>query len=1060
MKKLSFLFLVFWQLALWGQTNWDTAISQIYTPTTGFSAQKVLLDRAPIFADLYNFNNTDFNTCNAQHFKQGLSELKIASNNQYFTNFNSFPNFTSEIETATTIPIGIISTPCAYLNYDEENNSNGNLKLVNGIFTPISSFVSNFIEKELLLVSPLYPAFTSETDSFLFKINPDQWYQYGNPIKKLEANFDDGVFRSLIDNSVIIQNGINVNIPIATNTIKKQEINFRITYENNMVKTTNATILLSKKNNTPSTTKAGACAVSNLIKYRSTIADSQGIKGGLEYKVYYGNNNSTCDVRKPIIIVDGFDPGDKRRIDFQDCQNDARCLEMNPGINQQNYKSIEKLMEYSSTSQLPTSLIDKLNTENYDVILVNFPYYYKVDGNTTSGEICAGADDITRNGKTVASFIQTINTNLQNVGSTEKLVVMGPSMGGLITRYALAYLEKNNINTNTKLWVSMDSPHQGANIPISVQGDIFFLGKKLKNNTAEKQYDELLHSKAAEQMLIDIVDHNGNAVKNQNNVTFLNELKSNGVSNSNGYPVLNGIKKVSITNGSLAGNNNTVPSQVFLDVAASVRIKLLGIRVGRKRIFKIENRFMPPYNQFTNATNPIIFNLGRNPDQNINETIYSLAHSNTGATIFNPIVITNLAYINNFDGSMDAVPGGTNNSANDLKEEVVNSLSTQDASSNQFVSIITTASNLIVNLNTPNPNTVISPQAFIPMHSALDTAGFPNWYQPINKNISCTGQTKFDSFYGENYNMEHISFTKNMVDWLMKNLTIGLQAPHFPILDSSLQGPANICVNTNTTYTFGDICKVPSAATWSVSGNLEIVSQTGLGVTVKGTYNGVGVISAVFQNGQVVEKEIWVGAPVFKDFNFINNTGVSYCLAPTDQLKIDLPTDKVVANFAGMTSLDIFNNNNWEWQRSNNLIIINSSTDKNTRTICPMGPGFSSFKVRAKNACGWSEWYEIPEFEITALPPGIFMKQSANTFTVFPNPSNDMVYIGLKDTTKKPEKETVITGELYDILGFSKTKVNIVNNKASFSVKGLNKGIYILKIYINNQVESHQISVE
>ena len=99
---------------------------------------------------------------------------------------------------------------------------------------------------------------------------------------------------------------------------------------------------------------------------------------------------------------------------------------------------------------------------------------------------------------------------------------------------------------------------------------------------------------------------------------------------------------------------------------------------------------------------------------------------------------------------MDAVPGGTNNSANDLKEEVVNSLSTQDASSNQFVSIITTASNLIVNLNTPNPNTVISPQAFIPMHSALDTAGFPNWYQPINKNISCTGQTKFDSFYGEN----------------------------------------------------------------------------------------------------------------------------------------------------------------------------------------------------------------------------------------------------------------------------------------------------------------------
>ncbi|WP_304342924.1 hypothetical protein [Chryseobacterium koreense] len=38
------------------------------------------------------------------------------------------------------IPIGIISTKCAYLNYDEEDNNNGNLTLQNGVFVPINYF--------------------------------------------------------------------------------------------------------------------------------------------------------------------------------------------------------------------------------------------------------------------------------------------------------------------------------------------------------------------------------------------------------------------------------------------------------------------------------------------------------------------------------------------------------------------------------------------------------------------------------------------------------------------------------------------------------------------------------------------------------------------------------------------------------------------------------------------------------------------------------------------------------------------------------------------------------
>ncbi|EKT4499887.1 T9SS type A sorting domain-containing protein, partial [Flavobacterium psychrophilum] len=85
---------------------------------------------------------------------------------------------------------------------------------------------------------------------------------------------------------------------------------------------------------------------------------------------------------------------------------------------------------------------------------------------------------------------------------------------------------------------------------------------------------------------------------------------------------------------------------------------------------------------------------------------------------------------------------------------------------------------------------------------------------------------------------------------------------------------------------------------------------------------------------------------------------------------------------------------------------------------------------------------------------------NTNFYTIYPNPSNNIVNIDLKDQENQPEKRATITGELFDMMGQSKSKVEISNNKATFSVRGLNKGIYVLKIHINDKVESHQIAVE
>ncbi|MEV7251872.1 esterase/lipase family protein [Streptomyces cyaneofuscatus] len=74
------------------------------------------------------------------------------------------------------------------------------------------------------------------------------------------------------------------------------------------------------------------------------------------------------------------------------------------------------------------------------------------------------------------------------------LVVGGFSMGGIVTRYALARLEEQRINHRTALYFSYDSPHRGASIPVGVQAFSHFI--PFPNDFARQ-----MDSPAARQML-------------------------------------------------------------------------------------------------------------------------------------------------------------------------------------------------------------------------------------------------------------------------------------------------------------------------------------------------------------------------------------------------------------------------------------------------------------------------------------------------------------------------------------------------------------------------------
>ena len=104
-------------------------------------------------------------------------------------------------------------------------------------------------------------------------------------------------------------------------------------------------------------------------------------------------------------------------------------------------------MLYNGLNFNGENLADILRDEGYDFIALNAPLY------TTDGkDIDGGADYIQRNAMVLVAFIDFINN--EKVGS-EELVIIGPSMGGLIARYGLSYMEQNSMDHETRLYISL-----------------------------------------------------------------------------------------------------------------------------------------------------------------------------------------------------------------------------------------------------------------------------------------------------------------------------------------------------------------------------------------------------------------------------------------------------------------------------------------------------------------------------------------------------------------------------------------------------------------------------
>ena len=114
---------------------------------------------------------------------------------------------------------------------------------------------------------------------------------------------------------------------------------------------------------------------------------------------------------------------------------------------------------------------------------------------------------------------------------TNPLVVGGASMGGLITRYALTFMENQKIPHQTSKFFTIDTPHGGATIAPSAQA---FVQYTASYSAAAGDSAKLLLSPAAQQMLLVWIPAYGTWVSGMSigqspmRERFLNDLRSIG----------------------------------------------------------------------------------------------------------------------------------------------------------------------------------------------------------------------------------------------------------------------------------------------------------------------------------------------------------------------------------------------------------------------------------------------------------------------------------------------------------------------------------------------------
>ena len=126
------------------------------------------------------------------------------------------------------------------------------------------------------------------------------------------------------------------------------------------------------------------------------------------------------------------------------------------------------------------ALVESLLVDGYDAVVLDFT---------------DATDYIQRNAFVFTALLQQIEDAI-DPGRT--LPVVGASMGGLVARYGLAWLETQSMPHRVRTFISFDAPQRGANIPLGLQHWVDFFASQ---SASAATFRGILNTPAARQML-------------------------------------------------------------------------------------------------------------------------------------------------------------------------------------------------------------------------------------------------------------------------------------------------------------------------------------------------------------------------------------------------------------------------------------------------------------------------------------------------------------------------------------------------------------------------------
>lgn len=526
----------------------------------------------------------------------------------------------------------------------------------------------------------------------------------------VEIDFDDGNgYRTIAWGSIT-----SINYPNINNKHLKVKVNFSTKVLTSASKISSYSCTAPY---TPDLPPWGAADPTYKWKITADISYLGSVATGNAY-VKYRNGSTQNMFAKPFILVEG--------IDFSDDHEPTRNGDLGfCGI----FGGTDP--DYSFLSKYP-DLIEALRTNGYDIILLDF---------------YDGADYIQRNSMLLVKLIQLVNSYKL---SGEPIIVSGASMGGQIARFALAYMESTNMPHCSRMYVSMDSPHRGANIPLGLQHMIKFYAEEGHVEKSINIFNNVLDRPAAKQLLVYQVVPGGISDFRS---TYLSDL------NSFGYP--NNVRKIAIANGtqnSVGLNFN--PGDKLLDFSYSLPYCLNAV-VADAQVWSLKNY------------GSVIFH-GKIPKNGLWSVIPCIAMgigSPQGPLLCNLCINSNITFATKTIATgftplhYDNAPGSMRNTIKYTADE----------------------------LNEEYPNTAVAiheNHTFVPTASALDINTNDLFLNISNSDILANKLTPFDNYYAPlNTNEYHVEATGNNIAF---------------ILDEVLAGESNLGNILTADYNFGN----------------------------------------------------------------------------------------------------------------------------------------------------------------------------------------------------------------------------------------------------------------